>query len=190
MMELKKGDALIVVDVQNDFVTGALAVPGAEKAIPRMVEWIARFHDLGLTRHFTVDWHPADHCSFKGHGGAWPPHCVQDTWGAELHRRMQTALSVFLSRFTSIPKGVDRHVDQYSGFESDVLLPRLEELDVSRLFVVGLATDYCIKATVLDGLSAGFEVVVVRDGIAGVNVNPGDVAQAIKEMEDAGALML
>ncbi len=185
MIEPRKGDALIVVDVQNDFVSGTLPVPGAEEAIPRMVEWIAKFHSLGLTRHFTIDWHPPDHFSFD----LWPPHCVQDTWGAELHPRILAARSVFLTRFISIPKGVDRLVDQYSGFESGVLLPRLASLGVERVFVVGLATDYCVKATVLDGLNLGLEVVVPTDAIAGVNLEPGDVKSALREMEDAGAVM-
>lgn len=191
-MEPRKGDALVVVDVQNDFAhpDGSLYVPGALEAIPTIFEWISKFHRLGLTKHFTIDWHPADHISFKGHGGVWPPHCVQGTWGAELHPRILTALSVFLTRFVSIPKGVDRLVEQYSGFETSMLLPRLEKLDVGRIFVVGLATDYCVKATVLDGLSAGFEVVVVSDGVAGVNINPYDVARALKEIEDAGAIIL
>lgn len=184
-MKLKKRDALVVVDVQNDFAhpDGSLYVPGAMEAIPTIVEWLKKFEKKQLPIFLTMDWHPTRHISFD----TWPEHCVQSTWGAEIHEALLDIGLVYKTVF----KGVDPNEDQYSGFApANGLGQKLNEHEVKRIFVVGLATDYCVKATVLDGLDNGFEVVVVSDGIAGVNVNPGDVSQAIKEMEDAGAVIL
>jgi len=189
-MRIGKGDALIVVDVQNDFVTGTLPVPGAEEAIQKMVEWIGRFHNLGLSTHYTIDWHPPDHSSFKSYGGTWPVHCVQNTWGAEFHERIITALSIFLTRFTSITKGETVEIDEYSGFRNPSLNERLVMLDVNRVFIVGLATDYCVKATAMDAVDFGYEVIVVSEAIAGVNLEDGNVEKAIEEMTQAGVTML
>lgn len=189
-MEPRKGDALVVVDVQNDFAhpDGSLYVPGAVEVIPTIVEWIEKFKKKRLPVIFTMDWHPNDHISFD----TWPKHCVQSTWGVSLHQAIRD-LHIELDIVT---KGEDVDKDEYSGFAigpagyASSLVHKLVSRDTKRIFVVGLATDYCVKATVLDGLGGGFKVIVVSDAIAGVNINPEDVALAIKEMEDAGAVML
>jgi nicotinamidase/pyrazinamidase len=174
----KENDALIIVDVQNDFCPGgALAVPESDKVIPVINSLIGRFDKVFTTQ----DWHPADHVSFKSRGGIWPPHCVAGTPGAELHPDLKASDAIH------ILKGTERDKEAYSGFHGTDLASRLRRSGVTRIFVGGLATDYCVKNTVLDGRKAGFEVVVVSDAVKGVNVNPHDSEKAISEMSDAGA---
>jgi len=200
-MKLRKGDALVVVDVQHDFTDpkGSLYVQGAEKIFPVVRSWINTFAKEKLPIFFTKDWHPADHISFKSeeNPSGWPSHCVQKTWGAEIPEEIPYWRATAYSRngqFQSsgtILKGREQDTDEYSGFAPEDGLGRhLGVFGVRRIFVVGLATDYCVKATVLDGLDSGFEVIVVTDAIAGVDVKPGDVDRAIKEMTDAGAKMI
>lgn len=175
-------DALIVVDVQRDFCPGgALAVPHGDDVVPV----INRL--LGLTDWLTVatrDWHPADHCSFKAQGGIWPPHCVAGTAGAEFHPALdQTRIQAVVS------KAVTRDAEAYSGFHGTDLAAQLSARGVHRVFVCGLATDYCVKATALDARSAGLGVVVIEDAIRGVEVKPGDCVKAVDEMR-ASAIVL
>ncbi len=184
MMEPREGDALIVVDVQNDFAhpDGALYVPGAEKIFPVVRKWINTFVHERRPIFITKDWHPPDHISFD----EWPNHCVQNTWGAEIP---EVIPSWRATKF--IRKGKEQDKDEYSGFApKDGLGTMLKDSEIKRIFVVGLATDYCVKATVLDALNLGFEVMVVQDGISAVNVNEGDDAKAIDEMCSAGAVMI
>lgn len=175
-------DALIVVDVQRDFCPGgALAVPHGDDVVPV----INRL--LGLTDWLTVatrDWHPADHCSFTAQGGIWPPHCVAGTEGAAFHPALDR------SRIrTVVSKAVTRDAEAYSGFQGTDLAALLAARGIRRVFVCGLATDYCVKATALDARRAGLDVVVIEDAVRGVEVKPGDCAKAIDEMR-ASAIVL
>jgi nicotinamidase/pyrazinamidase len=170
-------DALLIVDFQNDFVPGgALAVRrGDEIAVPlgRMLD---RFDVVVATR----DWHPPNHSSFER---AWPVHCVRDTPGAELHASLDRAKIDLV-----IDKGQDPASEGYSAFQDTGLAELLRERGVDRLCVAGLATDYCVKQSVLDALGCGFDVIVVEDAIRGVDRSRGDSARAIDEMKNAGAV--
>jgi nicotinamidase/pyrazinamidase len=174
-------EALVIVDFQNDFTPGgALAVPGGDEIAERVNELAKdpRFELVIATR----DWHPADHGSFKERGGIWPVHCVQDTEGAELHPALDvTQVDVILD------KGQDPGTDGYSGFDGTELEQLLRERGIDRIAVVGLATDYCVKHTALDARAAGFDVVVDRAGVRGVEVERGDSERAFEEVEAAGA---
>jgi nicotinamidase/pyrazinamidase len=173
-------DALVVVDLQNDFCPGgALAVPDGDRVIPVINGLAPHFKKL----FYTQDWHPPDHISFDSQGGIWPSHCVADTPGAQLH----PGLRLDFGYAVQIKKGTAPDKEAYSGFQGTNLAEQLRKADVRRLIVTGLATDYCVKNTVLDALKAGFKVVVVEDAIRGVNVNPGDSARAIEEMAASGA---
>jgi nicotinamidase/pyrazinamidase len=174
-------EALIIVDFQNDFTPGgALAVSEGDE-IAEHVNRLAsdpRF-DLVLA---TRDWHPPDHGSFAERGGPWPPHCVQGTEGAELHPALDRArIDVVLD------KGQDPSTEGYSGFEATGLEDLLRDRGIDKVTIVGLATDYCVKNTVLDALRHGFEVTVETEGTRPVEVNEGDSDRAIEEMREAGA---
>jgi nicotinamidase/pyrazinamidase len=176
----KKTDAILVVDLQNDFITGSLAVPGAEDIIEKVRYYVEKFS----YRFFSKDYHPADHSSFAEQGGPWPPHCVEGTEGAKIHERLADLA------INEIPKGMDRDKEQYSAFDGTGMAKGLEQLGIERLFICGLATDYCVKATVLDALQQfNGEVFIYVDAIAAVNVKDGDGHAAIQEMVDAGAKM-
>lgn len=178
--------ALLLVDIQNDFCPGgALAVPHGDEVIPVANTLIERFQEKGLPILFTRDWHPANHCSFQENGGPWPPHCVAGTAGAEFHSGLKLPPNAAIySKATQTDK------EQYSDFEGTRLANRLNSLNVDHILVAGLATDYCVKANVLDAIAAGFEVTVASDGIRAVDVNPGDGAKAIEEMRHCGARFL
>jgi nicotinamidase/pyrazinamidase len=175
-------DALIIVDVQNDFCPGgALAVPNGHEVIP-VINRLLRQRWLAVA---TKDWHPAEHCSFKPHGGPWPPHCVQGTVGAELHPELHAANIQLI-----ITKGSRPDKDAYSGFDGTELATILREQGVKRVVVCGLATDYCVSATAHDALKAGFEALVLGDAIRGVELKPGDCQRAIDELRQAGARLI
>mgnify|MGYP002713137452 CR=1 FL=1 len=178
-----RGDALLIVDVQNDFLPGgALGVPKGDEVIPALNPWIKRFESGRLPQFATRDWHPADHCSFIPQGGIWPPHCIAETEGARF------APSLQLSRETVvISKASTSENDAYSGFQGTDLARQLRDAGVRRLFVGGLATDYCVLHTVLDGLREGFVVYVIEAAIRAVEVNPGDGTQALQQMLATGA---
>jgi nicotinamidase/pyrazinamidase len=172
-------DALLIVDVQNDFC------PGGALAVPRGHEVISVINPL-LQRHWlsvaTMDWHPAAHCSFEAQGGPWPPHCVQRTFGAELHPELDAAKIQLV-----ITKGSNPDEEAYSGFQGTELAKILRDKGVNRVVVCGIATDYCVRATALDALQESLEVVVLEDAIRGVEVNLGDCQRAIEELRQAGA---
>jgi nicotinamidase/pyrazinamidase len=181
-ISLQPGDALIIVDVQNDFLPGgALAVPQGAAIMAPLGLYAQRFDRHALPVFATRDWHPPDHCSFREQGGPWPPHCVAGTAGAELAATLETPRDA-----TLVSKGTSPHADAYSGFEGTDLLQQLQELRVQRVFVGGLATDYCVKATTLDARAAGFEVFVLTDAIRAVDVHPGDGERALADMERHG----
>ncbi len=172
--------ALLVVDVQNDFCPGgALAVPRGDNVVPVINR---------LMEHFSLvvaseDWHPADSIHFR----KWPPHCVQNSRGAEFHPLLNVKMirKVFL-------KGTKNKDDGYSAFEatSEDLAAVLKENGVTDLYVTGLATDYCVRASALDGVRNGFRTFVVTDAVEAVDVSPGDGAKALEEMKKAGVELI
>jgi nicotinamidase/pyrazinamidase len=184
-------DALLIVDFQNDFTPGG-ALPVAEgDRIAGPINRLLDSFDLVIA---TRDWHPPQHGSFAGVDvdpaewrGAdppsiWPVHCVQDTPGAQLHPSLEQAKVDVV-----IDKGQDPKGQGYSAFQETRLVDLLRDRGVDRLFVTGLATDYCVKESVLDALREGFDVTVVDDAVRGVDVHPGDSELALQEMEAAGA---
>ncbi len=182
-MLLDRGDALIVVDVQRDFLPGgSLAVPDGDQVVPVLNACLERFAELGLPVFATRDWHPPDHCSFVDQGGTWPPHCVRETPGAAFADDLQLADDV-----TIVSKATSPGADAYSGFEGTDLAERLAAAGARRTFIGGLATDYCVLATVRDALAAGFDVVVLEDAVRAVDVEPGDGDRALATMRELGA---
>lgn len=175
--------ALLIVDVQNDFCPGgALPVPNGDEIVPVVNMLIAIAKDEKIPIFASRDWHPQNHCSFKKQGGPWPPHCVQSTVGAELHPELRLPLG----RFTLISKGIEPNKDSYSAFGDTELLEELKKRNIKELWICGLATDYCVKATALDAKKLGFDVVVIENACAAVKMNPGDEIEALNEMLDAG----
>lgn len=184
-LHLNAKDALLVVDVQLDFLPGgALAVAAGDKVIAPLNGYIRAFADKGLPVYFTRDWHPLDHLSFGDYGGIWPTHCVADTAGALL------APQLFVPGDNKyiISKGVRREFDAYSGFQDTPLLALLQERGVRRVFVGGLATEYCVKHTVLGALNLGFTTLLLADAIQGVEVQQGDCERALAQMLAGGAI--
>jgi nicotinamidase/pyrazinamidase len=175
-------EALIIVDYQNDFARpdGALSVPAGEEAAGRINE-LAASGDYELVLA-TRDWHPPDHGSFKEQGGIWPVHCVQGTPGADLHPALDTGPIDAV-----VDKGRDPGTEGYSAFDATGLAETLRARGIDALTVVGLATDYCVKNTVLDALREGFAVRVDRAGVRGVDVEAGDSERALDELAAAGA---
>jgi nicotinamidase/pyrazinamidase len=184
-------DALLIVDFQNDFTPGgALPVPEGDRIAGPINRLLDSFDLVIATR----DWHPPEHGSFSGvevdsaewrgadPSSIWPEHCVQDTPGAQLHSSLEQAKVDVV-----IDKGQDPNSQGYSAFQETRLGELLRERGVDHLFVTGLATDYCVKQTVLDALRDGFAVTVVDDAVRGVDVQPGDSERALEEMEAAGA---
>jgi nicotinamidase/pyrazinamidase len=171
--------ALLIIDFQNDFTPGgALAVTGGDE-IAAPVKRLAAGFDLVFA---TRDWHPPDHSSFETEGGPWPVHCVQGTHGAELHPAMS---GIALDGIADV--GRERDDQGYSGFEESDLAQQLRDHDVDHVYVCGLATDYCIRATAIDACREGFDVTVVEDAIRPVEVEPGDGERALEDMREAGA---
>jgi len=179
--------ALVLVDIQNDFCPGgALAVAEGDETVSVANRLMPHFPLIISTQ----DWHPINHVSFRERGGPWPPHCVQGTEGAALHPDLnRTPISHYFFKASSVDN------DAYSEFEgADDTGRSLDEVlrsnGVKRLYVAGLATDYCVRATVLDGVSRGYEVYVCTDGVRAVNVDPMDGEKALNEMSRAGAHLI
>ncbi|WP_426195322.1 isochorismatase family protein [Massilia sp. DWR3-1-1] len=181
-LQPRHGDALIIVDLQYDFLPGgALAVTDGDAVIPVLNALIGVFEAAALPVVATRDWHPERHCSFQPQGGIWHPHCIAGSHGAAFADALRLGGASVVSKAT----GVDR--DAYSGFEGTALGETLHEQGVRRVFVGGLATDYCVLQTVLDALKLGFEVVLLTDAIRAVDVQAGDGARAMARMVDGGA---
>lgn len=196
--------ALILVDAQNDFLPGgALAVPEGDQVIP-VANAIMKKFDLVVA---TQDWHPADHGSFASrHPGQkpgefvelaglkqilWPDHCIQRSQGAKFAAGLDVAGIAHVVR-----KGMDKNVDSYSGFfdndhrKATGLGDYLKDHGIDALAIMGLATDYCVKSTALDALELGFSACLIKEGVRGVEINPGDCEQALREMEEAGVKII
>ena len=181
-----KKKALIAVDVQNDFCPGgSLAVANGDEVVAPLNKLMQEFLDRGEPVFKTRDWHPATAKHFAVYGGIWPIHCVQNTPGAEFRAGLLDD-----PRITIISKGIDESADGYSGFDGTNLAQVLHDQGVQEVWVGGLATDYCVKHTVLDALHEGFEVKALADAMRAVNLNPNDGAQALKEMRHAGAAIV
>jgi nicotinamidase/pyrazinamidase len=182
------GSALLIVDVQNDFCPGgSLAVAGGDEVVPVMNRYAEAFAAAGRLVIADRDYHPGRTTHFVQFGGAWPPHCVQGTFGAEYHPDL-----VLPPETVHVVKGMGAEEDAYSVFQGkDSTGQSFEELlaqhGIRKLFVGGLATDYCVLHTVLDARKAGYEVVVLADAIRAVNVQPGDGDRALEQMREAGA---
>lgn len=185
---MTRNAALVIVDVQNDFCpNGALAVPDGDRVIEPLNRAAGYCAGAGLPLFASRDWHPPVTSHFKAYGGVWPPHCVQNTAGAAFHTDLHLPDSTVI-----ISKGSAPDSDSYSAFDGrdarGILLGDiLAALNVKHLYVGGLATDYCVKTTVLDALKAGFEVTLLVDAIAGVDLVPGDSEKALDEMVQSGA---
>lgn len=184
--------ALIVVDVQNDFAhpDGSLFVRGAPAIIPRINEEMAKAIEQGGRIFLTQDWHPARTPHFETDGGVWPVHCVADTWGAEFHEGLAAPDAPVIRKGVDGGDGYSAFavLDPESGEPSETeLRSALEEAGARRVVVVGLATDYCVKETVLDAVRLGYDATVLRGCAAAVDLEPGDGEAALGEMRAAGA---
>lgn len=185
-MQPRQGDALLIIDVQQDFLPdGRLGVPDGDAVVAPLNEQIAHFAAAGLPVFATRDWHPADHCSFKPRNGPWPIHCVAGTAGAGFAGELGLPTNT-----TIVSKATCRDADAYSGFSGTDLHERLQSAGVSRLFVGGLATDYCVLNSVLDALQLGYAVVLLTNAMRAVNVQPDDGERAMAQMIAAGAVKL
>ena len=158
-----------------------MPIKDGDKVIPVLNKYIERFRKARAPILFTRDWHPPDHSSFKAQGGPWPPHCVQNSEGARFHP------DLYIPPEGEVVSKADKKDEAYSFFKGTNLAQKLKERGIRRLFVGGLATDYCVKETVSDGLKYGFEVFQLDDASKGVNVNRGDSERALQEMVAKGA---
>jgi len=180
--EVDRHTALVVVDVQRDFCPGGtLPVAEGDRVVPALNKYIEKFQAAGGPIIFTRDWHPPDHSSFKQQGGPWPPHCVQGSEGAKFHPDLHVPPE------GEIVSKADKKDEAYSFFQGTDLAEKLHQRGIKKLLVGGLATDYCVKETVLDGLKHGFEVFHLDDASKGVNVKPHDSERALQEMVEKGA---
>lgn len=181
-MKIQPTDALLVVDVQNDFCPGgALAVDEGHRVVPIINHLIPLFEHVIYTR----DWHPENHCSFADPpefvDGSWPPHCVAHSPGAEFNGDLHVPVDAVI-----VSKATDPDRECYSNFAESTLAKDLRTSGVRRIFICGLATDYCVKHTALDGIKEGFEVLLIENACRGVDYPPGSAADAVEAMKIAG----
>jgi len=175
---------LLLADLQVDFCPGgALGVPGGDEIIQTVNDYVRLFHSRRLSIIATRDWHPPNHCSFQEQGGPWPVHCLQNSRGAQFHPDL-----IVPPGTTIVSKATDPKKEAYSAFEGTTLEERLRDMSAETLYVSGLATDYCVKQTVLDACRLGFRVVVLEDAVRGIDARPGDCKRAIGDMRAAGAI--
>lgn len=183
-LTLEAHDVLLVVDMQNDFLQGGnLAVPGANAIIPIINRYISRFSKAGLAVIASRDWHPINHISFIDNQGPWPRHCIAGTYGAEFHPALQLPQGTEIISKATLP---DK--EAYSAVEDTPLLQKLRERDLQRIFICGVAMDYCVLATTKDLLLHGYTVIVLRDAVKAVDVQPGDGDRAREQLLSLGAL--
>ncbi len=183
---MRAKDALVVVDVQSDFLPGgAIAVRGGRQIVPRLNAVIEAFAKDSRAVFFTRDWHPPDHVSFEGNGGMWPRHCVRDTPGAEFDSELRIPETA-----TVISKGTEPRLEAYSAFSGTGLEKVLSDSGVARVILGGLATEYCVKETAVDALRFGFAVVVLKDCVMGVEHERGDSERALEEIISRGGRLI
>jgi nicotinamidase/pyrazinamidase len=179
--EVRRGDALLIVDLQRDFCEGgALAVPDGDAVVPIIEDWVKRAVAQGIPIYASRDWHPPQHVSFEQQGGPWPPHCVQETEGAAFHPGFEPP-----GDFVPVIKGTRLDRDQYSAFDDTGLAADMRRSHVERVWVAGLAQDVCVRASTLDALKEGFEVLLLKDATRPVDEGKG--ARALEEMKAGGA---
>ncbi|KPK98865.1 MAG: nicotinamidase [Omnitrophica WOR_2 bacterium SM23_72] len=185
---MKDKKALLIVDVQNDFCPeGALAVPEGDKIVPNINKYIRIFAKKKRPIFATRDWHPVRTRHFKDFGGVWPVHCIQNTKGAQFHPKLKLPKGTIY-----LYKGMDPEKDSYSAFQAEDLsgigfAKWLDRLGVKEIYIAGLATDYCVKFSVLDAIKAGLKVKLLLDAVRGVNLKPNDSEKAIQKMVRRGA---
>jgi nicotinamidase/pyrazinamidase len=178
--DIRTGDALILVDLQNDFCPGgALPIEGGHEVVTELNGWIEAAANAAIPVFASRDWHPEDHMSFKAQGGPWPPHCLQDSEGAAYHPQLRLPDDA-----VKVTKGVRFDQDQNSAFDQTGLADELRRRRISRIWVGGLAQDVCVAATALDRRREGFEVMLIREGTRPVTPEGG--RQALKRMRAAG----
>ncbi len=181
---INRHDALLITDIQVDFLPGgALPVTEGDKIVSVINQYVSKFKAADAHIIASRDWHPPNHISFKDKGGPWPPHCIRDTHGAEFSSSLKLPNPTLI-----ISKATDKNREAYSAFDGTNLANELNKLDIKRLFVSGLATDYCVVNTALDALKLGFKVVILMDATLGIDVQQGDVDRAVKTMLNHGAL--
>jgi nicotinamidase-related amidase len=184
-LELRRGDALLVIDLQRDFLPGgSLAVAAGDAVLEPVNRCLQRFAARGLPVYATRDWHPPGHSSFRAAGGRWPPHCVAGTPGADFGSALRLPSDAGI-----VSKGGASGDDGYSAFGGTDLHRRLQAQGIRRLFVAGLATDYCVLNSVMGALALGYAVVVLRDAVAAVDVQRGDGERALAAMQARGATL-
>ncbi len=181
--KIGKQDALIIADIQIDFLPGgALPIKEGDQTIPALNDYAKIFEKANAKIIVSRDWHPLNHISFKDQGGPWAPHCIQNTDGAKFDPRLKLPNEAIV-----VSKATDPAKEAYSVFDGTDLAVKLKSQAISRVFVGGLATDYCVVNTVLDARKMGFDAVVLMDATRGINVEPGDVDRAIRAMIKSGA---
>lgn len=184
MVELRGTDAMIAVDPQVDFLPGgSLPVPRGDEVVPPLNRWLEAFAAAGLPVFASRDWHPPDHCSFRARGGPWPVHCVAGTAGAAFAPGLRLPPATVVVSKADAPERED-----YSVFAATGLEELLRARGVRRVFVGGLATEYCVLRTVEDALAKGFEVVLLEDSIRPIEAAPGDGRRALERMRGLGAV--
>ena len=182
-IQLTAGDALIIVDVQNDFLSGgSLSVAGGNTIIPALNRYIARFQAHQLPIFATRDWHPPNHCSFQTQGGSWPPHCIAGSAGAAFHVDLALPVDAHI-----ISKATLQEADAYSAFTDTQLNALLQSSGIKRLFIGGLATEYCVFNTVKDALELHYFTFILEDAIRAINQKPDDGQRALEDMIHRGA---
>ena len=181
---LRADDALLIADIQNDFLPGgSLGISGGNDIVPVLRAYLERFQSKGLPIFLSRDWHPPKHCSFRESGGPWPPHCIAGSFGSLPPPAFEAPLSAVI-----IYKAIDADKEAYSAFQDTPLHRHLKAIGVHRLFIGGLATDYCVLNTVKDARSLGYDVCLLVDGIKPVNVHPNDGYEAEQNMRQLGAV--
>lgn len=182
--ELRTGDALFIVDVQNDFCPGgALAVPEGDAVVPVLNRWIKRARAASLPIYASRDWHPREHSSFEHQDGQWPQHCVQGTEGAALHPELALPDDARI-----LDKGTKLERDEYSAFQAGPLAEELRGAGINRLWLGGLAQDVCVRQTALDARKAGFDVVLIEAATRPIDAEGG--REALEEMRNAGVQVM
>ncbi len=180
----RSGDALFIVDVQNDFCPGgALAVPGGDAVVPVLNRWIERARAENVPVYASRDWHPKGHASFESEDGPWPPHCVQDTDGAAFHPELALPEDAHV-----LNKGTKLESDEYSAFQAGPLAEELRSAGIKRLWIGGLAQDVCVRQTALDARKAGFDVELIEAATRPIDEEGG--RRTVEELRDAGVHVL